>query len=102
MPARPLPEKQPTVASIPTLMIAGEFDPLTPPRWAKQAAKTLSRSHVVIVPYGRHVETNNWSGDGCAMAIADAFFTDEQGFLSDPSGATACLSERQGPTFQRR
>ena len=102
VPQRPLAEKQPTTASIPTLIIAGALDPVTPPRWAKQAAGTLSRSHVVIVPYGRHVETNNWSGDGCAMAIADTFFSDEQAFLSDSSGATACLSERQGPNFQRR
>ncbi|MEM1380402.1 MAG: alpha/beta fold hydrolase [Pseudomonadota bacterium] len=102
VPPRPRAEKAATVSSIPTLIIAGTFDPLTPPRWADHAAKTLARSHVAIVPFGGHVETNNWSGDGCAMAIAAAFFADEEAFLADPSDATACLAAQEPPDFIRR
>jgi pimeloyl-ACP methyl ester carboxylesterase len=96
---RPQREKEATYSTAPTLVIAGEFDPLTPPRWAYEAAKTLEKSYVAIVPFGGHSETTNWSGDGCAMKIAKKFFDDEEAFIASPEAATACLKERTPPDF---
>ena len=47
-------DRTPVVSSIPTLLLSGEFDPITPPRWADLAAETLSRSHSHVVPMGGH------------------------------------------------
>ena len=35
-------ENEPVVSDVPTLLLAGEFDPITPPAWARQAAETLT------------------------------------------------------------
>ncbi len=37
-------ENEPVVSSIPTLVLAGEFDPITPPAMGRQAAAALSQS----------------------------------------------------------
>ena len=44
----------PVASAVPTLLLSGEFDPITPPRWADLAAGTLSRSHSHVVPMGGH------------------------------------------------
>lgn len=96
---RPDREKAGTASSVPTLIIAGEYDPNTPPRWGSDVARTLENSYLAVVPFGRHSETTNWSGDGCAMAIAAAFFDDEQKFLAKPERSTQCLKSRKPPVF---
>ena len=96
---RPEAEKIHTTSSVPTLIIAGEFDALTPPKWGHIASQSLENSNVTTIPYGLHSETNNWSGDGCAMSIANEFFKDEIAFLKQPKAYTQCLNERQPPKF---
>lgn len=54
---------QPVVSNVPTLLLAGANDPLTPPAWARQAAGNLSSSYVVIVPGQGH----GVSFDTCVM-----------------------------------
>jgi pimeloyl-ACP methyl ester carboxylesterase len=99
VPSRPLEEKKPTISSIPTLIIAGEFDYLTPPKWGKEAMKTLSNSFLATIPFGVHVESNNWGGDGCAMQIAVSFFQDETSFMLNPDESTTCLTTRESLEF---
>ncbi len=101
VPQRPAHEVAPTTGPVPTLIIAGAFDPDTPPKWAHLAARTLSRAHVVEIPYGLHTETTRWSGDGCAMAIAARFFADPKAFLEAPTAATTCIKDREPPRFKR-
>ncbi|NRA29837.1 MAG: alpha/beta hydrolase [Parvularculaceae bacterium] len=55
---------EPVVSDVPTLIIAGEFDPLTPPIWGKRAAETLSQSQVIVIRGGGHSSTQQWGGDG--------------------------------------
>jgi pimeloyl-ACP methyl ester carboxylesterase len=44
-------------SDIPTLVLSGDLDPVTPPRWGEQAARSLSRSkHVVLAGVGHGVE----------------------------------------------
>lgn len=44
----------PVTSDIPTLILAGEFDPRTPPAYARTVASTLSRAQVAIVPWYGH------------------------------------------------
>ncbi len=37
-------------SDVPTLLMAGEFDPITPPTWAQRAAETLSRAYFYEYP----------------------------------------------------
>ncbi|MEO0614640.1 MAG: alpha/beta hydrolase [Pseudomonadota bacterium] len=98
VPARPVEEVAATISPIPTLIIAGEYDALTPPAWGFEAAETLSNSRVVVIPAGFHSETTNWGGDGCAMTAAASFFANPMTFLADKA-EPACLAQAQGPEF---
>jgi pimeloyl-ACP methyl ester carboxylesterase len=37
-------ENEPVTSDVPVLLLAGEFDPITPPSWTERAAETLSAS----------------------------------------------------------
>lgn len=98
VPVRPQSEMEPTVSVSPTLILAGELDALTPPVWAYEASRTLSRSRVIVLPSAFHTETTNWDGDGCAMALAAEFFASPEQVLSqtvDPP----CVEARTPPDF---
>lgn len=99
VPVRPVREKEPTLSSVPTLVIAGQFDHLTPPLWGQEVVSTIENSYLAVLPFGGHVETNNWGGDGCAMDIAEAFFKNEKQFLKSPEEALKCLNSRKEITF---
>ena len=92
---RPEAEVEPTVSSAPTLILAGELDALTPPRWGYEAAQILSQSRVISIPYGFHTETTNWDGDGCALSLAARFFSSPEAMLSETT-VPSCI-ERRGP-----
>lgn len=47
-------ENQPVESTIPTLFLAGEYDPITPPSWARLAASTLETSYVYEFPATGH------------------------------------------------
>ncbi len=44
----------PVTSDVPTLVLSGRFDPITPPAYAEQAAATLTNATVVVHPYGAH------------------------------------------------
>ncbi len=52
-PADPV-ESEAVASDIPTLLLSGQFDPTTPPRWAALAAETLSNSYTFVIPMGGH------------------------------------------------
>jgi hypothetical protein len=43
-------ENEPVTSAIPTLVVAGEYDPITPPGWATRAASTLTNNTYVEFP----------------------------------------------------
>jgi pimeloyl-ACP methyl ester carboxylesterase len=55
-PHAPLPETagEPVRSDVPTLLLSGAVDPVTPPRWAELAGETLANSIHVIVPNTGH------------------------------------------------
>jgi len=46
---------EPTVSDIPTLLLSGSRDPVTPPSQATTAARTLSQSKHIVVPNVGHI-----------------------------------------------
>lgn len=62
----------PVVSDIPTLVLAGQYDPITPPAWGQQVAENLSSSFFIEFPGVGHSVTNN----PCPLGFAAAFIDD--------------------------
>ncbi|MCP5099558.1 MAG: alpha/beta hydrolase, partial [Chloroflexi bacterium] len=79
-------------STIPTLVMAGEYDPITPPAWGEVAAATLSNSYFFEYPGVGHGASI--SGD-CPQGMMLAF-------LNDPTMAPtdACIAEMGAPEFE--
>jgi pimeloyl-ACP methyl ester carboxylesterase len=62
--------KQPISSAIPTLVLAGEYDPITPPANGRLVAQTLSNSQYFVLPGTGHgvYLTNN-----CPVRLTQAF-----------------------------
>ena len=55
-PSRVVPEEffEPLESDVPTLVVVGELDPVTPTHWAHEMVSGLTRSRVVVVPAMAH------------------------------------------------
>ena len=71
-PADPI-DNEPVVSDVPTLLVSGEFDPITPPRWAKGAAEKLGNSFFFVFPGFGHGVTRE---SDCALDIMLQFLND--------------------------
>jgi pimeloyl-ACP methyl ester carboxylesterase len=81
----------PIESDIPTLILAGTYDPVTPPEWSRAAAEGLSNSTIYEFPSAGHsVSTDN----PCAVRITAAF-------LNDPTTTpdAGCMADVPGPEF---
>jgi len=82
VPPAPPSERKPVRSDVPTLLLSGGYDWLTPPSWGKSAAQSLSVSrHVVFKNQGHGVT----SQDPCAARLRDEFLV-----TPDPRGVPAC------------
>ena len=81
---------QPVRSDIPTLLLSGSFDPITPPAHAERVAKTLSRGYTVTFARGTHGQAFSLP---CANGVIAAFL-DSPGTRPD----AACANEA-APTF---
>lgn len=84
-------EAAPVVSDIPTLILTGALDPITPPRWGALTAETLSNAHVFTVPNAGHGVTFAFE---CPRDFMRWFLTDPLAQLD-----TSCLQEIAAPTF---
>jgi pimeloyl-ACP methyl ester carboxylesterase len=77
--------KEPVVSNIPTLLLAGEFDPVTPPEYGQLVASHLSQGYFFEFPGIGHDIT---VASPCTSEMAGAF-------LNDPSQApdASCIEE---------
>ena len=90
VPAAPPAERQPVKSEVPTLLLSGGYDWLTPPAWARLAARTLSASrNVVFRAQGHGVVVQ----DACAARMRDAFIDDP-----NPKRALPCRADT-APNF---
>ncbi len=61
-------------SDIPTLILAGELDPITPPAWGQLAAKTLRRSQFLEFPgFGHGVLGEGRDSGNCTFQIVSDF-----------------------------
>jgi pimeloyl-ACP methyl ester carboxylesterase len=92
-PVRPVPRafNEPVTSTIPTLVLAGEWDHATPTKWARRAAEHLSRSHLVELPGLGHAVT---LANPCGQSLLKAF-------VAQPDGApdTTCIHQLPEPAW---
>ena len=93
VPAAAAVENQAVSSDIPTLVISGEFDPITPPIYGQEAAKTLSKSFTFVVPRAGHGSSVT---EDCPRSLVLAF-------LDDPTQKpdSACLTEMAQTKFEK-
>jgi pimeloyl-ACP methyl ester carboxylesterase len=65
-------ERDRVVSDVPTLLLAGALDPVTPPSYAERAAAGLSAGQLVVFPGAGHAVVA--TGD-CPRRLASAFLT---------------------------
>jgi pimeloyl-ACP methyl ester carboxylesterase len=92
-PVRPVPRafNEPVTSTIPTLVLAGEWDHATPTKWARRAAEHLPRSHLVELPGLGHAVT---LANPCGQSLLKAF-------VAQPDGApdTTCIHQLPEPAW---
>ena len=84
-------ENEPVVSDIPTLILAGTFDPITPPVWGQLAAQTLTHWYYLEFPNAGHWVMRTGP---CPIAVAAAFLNDP---FAEPD--TSCIQQSGTPTF---
>ncbi len=84
-------EAEPVTSDIPTLVAAGEFDPITPAKWAQSAASHLPNSYFFLFPGGGHgvIDMNQ-----CSQDIMQAFLDDP---TQEPD--SSCIAEMGAPLW---
>ncbi|MEL6309091.1 MAG: alpha/beta hydrolase [Chloroflexota bacterium] len=65
-------ENMPVISDIPTLILAGEYDPITPPEWGQRVADRLPDSVYVGFPASGHGVS---SSEDCAQSVVVDFLT---------------------------
>ncbi len=89
---RPADFHQPLQSAIPTLILAGEYDPVTPPRYADAIKATLKQARVLLAPGQGHPVLNV----RCMPQLLEKFIRDLQPEALDAS----CLQQlRATPAF---
>jgi pimeloyl-ACP methyl ester carboxylesterase len=83
--------REPLNSDIPTLLLSGEADPITPPRYAEQVAQGLSNSEMITLQgYGHGILSV-----GCIPALVTDFI--EAGTVEGLD--TSCTEEITPPPF---
>jgi pimeloyl-ACP methyl ester carboxylesterase len=85
----------PLQTDVPLLVIGGEYDPGSPPRYAETMAAASTHGHAFIVPEAGHAALI--SADPCANGIVYSFLNDP---LREPS--SECLAQTRQPGFSLR
>jgi pimeloyl-ACP methyl ester carboxylesterase len=85
---------EPVAVPVPTLLISGALDPVTPPRWAEETVQHLPKSRHVVLAEGHHGFGGLSNGECMAGIIAKFLETaDVQGL------DTACVAGMKRPPF---
>jgi pimeloyl-ACP methyl ester carboxylesterase len=91
MKAVPAVQKEPVMSTIPTLILQGEYDPVTPPANGMLAAQTLSKRYFFLFPGVGHGVSSPYS---CPNDITKAFW---ENTAEKPDAS--CISSMQEPFF---
>lgn len=83
----------PVVSDKPVLVLSGELDPVTPPRWGRLVAEHLSNSLHVVVPGAAHGTIIY----GCVQQMMEQFIDEASVVGLDPT----CVESLERPMFFR-
>lgn len=78
-------------SAIPALVLAGEFDPITPPYWGRQVAETLDNAYYYEFPSASH---GVLGARACAREMVVAFLD-----APDHEPTLSCFAQQQDATF---
>lgn len=87
-------ENQAVRSDIPVLLISGEYDELTPAKWADSMTNNLTNSYHLIFKGWKHGPTTNWNNP-CAMQTANDFFNNP---IEKPN--PNCFEQIKRPEFK--
>lgn len=91
VPALPEAHFEPITGNVPSLLLSGNLDPVTPPRWGELIAERLTPSRHIVVPGGGH----GVSALGCVPRLIKEFLD-----TLDPASLDAeCVQRLQRPAF---
>ncbi len=88
---------EPVTSNVPTLLVSGERDPVTPPAYGDQVARTLSNSRHLVVADGAH-EFGGMKNADCVDRISADFIASAR--LDAQGLDTSCLASIARPPFQ--
>jgi len=80
-----------TPSDVPALILSGELDPVTPPRWGESVASQWKRSKHVVVPGAGH----GTAATGCVMQLMARFLDTGDASQVDAS----CVRNSKRPPF---
>ena len=86
--ARPADFNEPTQGDTPILVLEGELDPVTPPRYGEQVVKNLSNAKLIVAKGQGH----NIIGRGCLPKLVSEFME-----TLDPEALDASCVDELGP-----
>jgi pimeloyl-ACP methyl ester carboxylesterase len=83
---------EPVASALPTLLLSGRFDPITPASWAREAAERLTNSHAYVLDGAGHGVMDSQL---CGMELV-------RSFLDDPTRApdASCVDQTDPPDFE--
>lgn len=84
----------PVASDVPTLLLSGGADPVTPPSSGERVARTLKRSRHVVVPDGGHGQ-EGMTGEECVPKMISAFIASGDAGSLDVS----CAARMRRPDF---
>jgi pimeloyl-ACP methyl ester carboxylesterase len=93
VPPAPASVREPTVSDIPTLILSGSFDSVTPLAWAYAAAETLPNSRIASIPGVGHFVAPE---SPCAQSVIASFL------LRPDAPDTNCVATLRPPAFVAR
>ncbi len=83
--------REPVRSDVPALVLSGELDPVTPPRWGAALAEGFPNALHVVVPGTAH----GTSAEGCVPDLIARFYRN-----GSPDGLDAdCVQDLQRPAF---
>jgi pimeloyl-ACP methyl ester carboxylesterase len=82
---------EPVVSDVPTLILSGDVDPVTPPGWGEAVAAHLSNSRHIVMPASGH----GVIGTPCGHQLIGEFI--EEGSAQDLD--TSCVDDVKRPPF---
>ena len=85
---------EPVRSQVPVLIVVGQHDPVTPPRWGREIARHLTRVRLVVIRGGGH-GFGGMANTACIAEISAAFV--ETLVTSGPE--PACLATVRRPGF---